>query len=81
VRDNDGVRWLTVQEAAQETGKSRPTIMAWIKAGLPAQKVRGRLWVPEGPLFERLRESLTDSRVKTRWQNRLKTDTHPLRLP
>jgi excisionase family DNA binding protein len=69
--DRSGVRWLTVREAATETGMSRPTIMAWISAGLPSQMIRGRRWVPEPELFSRLRASLSENpRVKTRWTNR-----------
>jgi hypothetical protein len=71
MRDAQGVRWLTIREAVDETRMSRPTIMAWIKDGLPSMSIRGRLWVPEPELFARLRRSLLENpRVKTRWRNR-----------
>lgn len=69
MRDAQGIRWLTVREAVTETGMSRPTIMAWIADGLPSQMIRGKRYVPEPELFARLRRSLAEPRVMTRWKN------------
>lgn len=71
MRDRDGVRWLTIMEAVEETRMSRPTIMAWIKIGVPSMMVWGKRWVREPELFARLRDTLAENpRAKTRWQNR-----------
>jgi len=71
MRDNNGIRWLTVKEAVSETGMSLRTVREWIAGGLPTQLVRGRRWLREPELFAKLRASLSENqRVKTRFQNR-----------
>lgn len=71
IRDQFGVEWMTVRGAVEATGMSESTVKAWVRAGdIPKQTVRGVVYLSAPRVYQRLRESLENPRVKTRWQNR-----------
>jgi len=67
MRDQHGVEWFTLTEAAREVERSRRTIIRWTRTGLKSQLVQGTRYVPEPALFDRLRAILTaEPETKTR---------------
>jgi hypothetical protein len=67
MRDSSGEQWFTLTQAAVAVRRSRRSVRRWVDTGMPAQRVRGVIYIQETDLFARLRLILmTEPEVKTR---------------